>query len=213
MSTVCSEVKNLKNNRQRAAEPPAGGMVQSTPAQSTVFMPPNSGGVTDDEVVTGLSWPKKMGLMDEFGENPADNSTGDQSESNKVHLTQIQESTKKGLRKAFYLMNNTERRQLWQQLIMPDTVFIMSPCLNEIKVAECSKSTKSPDYQLLQVQALFLDAIEPLSELFDSINQGTEATLNDMESVVKAVLTFMGNTSSTEGTGYSMPIEAEYREI
>ena len=49
-----------------------------------------------------------MDLEDEFGEDPADNSTGDQSGSDKVHLTQIQESTKEGLHKAFNLMNNTE---------------------------------------------------------------------------------------------------------
>ena len=115
MSTVCSDVEILKNSRPRVAKPPSGsnsGMVQSTPAQSTVFMPPNTSGVGDNKVITGLSWSKRMGLKDEFGKDPADNSTGDRSGSDKVHLTQIQDSTKEGSCEAFNLMNNAERRQL-----------------------------------------------------------------------------------------------------
>ena len=117
LSTVCSDVEILKSSRPRVAEPPFGsnsGVVQSTPAQSTVFMPPNSSGVGDDEVVTGLSWAERMDLENESGEDLADNSTGDRSGSDKVHLTQIQDSTKEGSCKAFNAMNNAERRQLWQ---------------------------------------------------------------------------------------------------
>ena len=62
--------------------------------------------------------------------------------------------------------------------------------------AECAKSTKSADHQLSRIQALFLDAAGPLSGLLDSINQGIEVTLDDVESVVKAALTFLGNASS-----------------
>ena len=62
--------------------------------------------------------------------------------------------------------------------------------------AECSKSTKSADQQLSRIQALFLDAVGPLSGLLDSINKGTEVALDDVEGAVKAALTFMGNASS-----------------
>ena len=115
LSTVCSDVEILKSSRPRVAKPSSGsnsGMVQSTPAQSTVFMPPNSSGVGDNKVITGLSWSERMGLKDKFGKDPADNSTGDRSGSDKVHLTQIQDSTKEGSCKAFNLISNTERRQL-----------------------------------------------------------------------------------------------------
>ena len=114
----------------------------------------------------------------------------------KVHLTQIQDSTKEGLRKAFNPMNKAKRKQLQQQFIVLDAAFIMSPQLDKIMAAECSKSTKSADHQLSQIQALFLDTAGPLSGLLDSINQGTEVTLDDVESAVKAALTFLGNMSS-----------------
>ena len=94
MSTVCSDVEILKSSRQRLAEPPSGsngGIIQSTAAQSAVFMSPNSGGVGDNEIITGLSWSERKDLEDESAEGPADNSIGDQSGSDKVHLIQIQQ--------------------------------------------------------------------------------------------------------------------------
>ena len=84
LSTVYSDVEVLKSSRPRVAEPPSGsnsGVVQSTPTQSAMFMPPNSSGVGDDKVITGLSWAKRMDLKDESGKHPADNSTGDRSGS------------------------------------------------------------------------------------------------------------------------------------
>ena len=96
LSTVCIDVENLKNSRPRVAEPPSSsnsGVVQSTPAQSAMFMQPNSSGVGDDEIVTGLSWAERIDLENESGKDPAYNSTGDWSGSDKVHLTQIQDST------------------------------------------------------------------------------------------------------------------------
>ena len=177
-----------------------------------MFLPPNSSGVGDDEVVTGLSWVERMDLENESGEDLADISTGDRSGSDKVHLTHIQDSTKEGLRKAFNPMNSAERRQLRQQFIVPDAAFIMSPRLDKVMAAECSKSTKSADHQLSRIQALFLDAAEPLSGLLDSINQGTEVTLDDVESAVKAALTFLGNASSQCTTLRRVNILEEYNK-
>ena len=117
LSTVCSDVEIFNSSRPRMAEPPSGsngGVIQSTAVQSAVFMPPNSSGVGDNKIVTGLLWSERMDLEDESAEGPADNSTGDQSGSDKVHLTEIQDSTKEGLCKAFNPMNHVERRKLQQ---------------------------------------------------------------------------------------------------
>ena len=46
--------------------------------------------------------------------------------------------------------------------------------------AECPKSTKSADLQLSRIQALFLDAVRPLSGLIDGINKGIEVTVDNM---------------------------------
>ena len=89
---------------------------------------------------------------------------------------------------------------------------MMSPQLDKIMAAECSKSTKSADHQLSQIQALFLDAAGPLSGLLDSINQGTEVTLDDVESAVKAALTFLGNMSSQCATLRGVNILEEYNK-
>ena len=198
LSAVCNDVEDLKKDRQEGAQhrtPVNSGVVHSTPAQSVVITPVNSGGVVDDVVVPSLTWAERMDLEDELSEVP-DNTTDERSGGDKAHLTQVQESTKDFLRKAFVPMNNAERRQLRQQFIIPDAMFTASPRLDKVMATECSKSTKSADQQLSRIQALFLDAVGPLSGLLDDINKGTEVTLDDMEGAVKAALTFMGNASS-----------------
>ena len=136
-----------------------------------------------------------MELEDEL-EDSAGNISSETLGGDKVHLTQVHESTEEFLRKAFSSVNNAERRQLKQQYIVPNTVFTASPRLDKVMAAECSKSTKSADLQLSRIQALFLDAVGPLSGLIDNINKGTEVTLDEVEGAVKAALTFLGNASS-----------------
>jgi len=78
--------------------------------------------------------------------------------------------------------------------------------------AECSKSAKSADQQLSWIQALFLDAVGPLSGLLENINKGTEVTLDDMEGAVKAALTFIGNVSSQRTSLRRVSILEEYNK-
>lgn len=61
---------------------------------------------------------------------------------------------------------------------------------------ECAKSIKSADQQLSCIQALFLDAVGPLSGSLNSINKGIKVILEDMEGTVKTTLTFIRNASS-----------------
>ena len=108
LSAVCSDVEDLKKNRQEVAQPRAlinSGVVHNTPAQSVMIKPVNSGGVVDDKVVFGLTWVERMDLKDELSEVP-DNTNDEQSGGDKAHLTQVQESTKDFLCKAFEPMNN-----------------------------------------------------------------------------------------------------------
>ena len=198
LSSVCNDVESLKKAKQPVAQLPYiienTGTVHSTPAQSAVNTPV-IGDVVDDEVVAGLSWGERMELEDD-PEDPAGNVTSEKPEGDEVHLTQVHESTEEFLRKTFIPVNNAERRQLKQRYIVPDTPFTTSPRLDKVMAAECSKSTKSADLQLSRIQALFLDAVGPLSGLIDGINKGTEVTVDDVEGAVKAALTFLGNASS-----------------
>jgi len=108
-------VEDLKQSGQKVAKPSAytnSGVVQSTPVQSAGLVPINSGGM-DDEVVTGLTWAKRMDLDDKLNEEPTDTTSEGRSGGDKVHLTQTQESTMDSLCKAFTPMNNAKKRQLW----------------------------------------------------------------------------------------------------
>ena len=139
-----------------------------------------------------MSRAERMELEDKL-DDPADNISSKKSGGHKVHLTQVHDSTEEFPHKAFTSMNNAERRQLRQQYIVPDVPFTTSPCMDKVMAAE---STKSADLQLSQIQTLFLDAVGPLSGVFDSINKGTEVTVDEVEGTVKAALTFLGNASS-----------------
>ena len=93
-------------------------------------------------------------------------------------------------------MENGPRRQLRHQFIVPDTPFTTLPHLDKFIIGECSKSTKLNDNLFSYIQAHFLDAVGPLTGILESINSGTELAIEEVESAVKAALTFSGNASS-----------------
>ena len=78
--------------------------------------------------------------------------------------------------------------------------------------AECSKNLKSTDTSLSRIQALLLDAVGPLSDLLDKVNNSTELSVEDMEGAVKAALTFIGNASSQCTTLHRTGILEEYNK-
>lgn len=56
LSTVCSNMEDLKKNKQGVAQLHAfvnSGVVQSTPAQSGMTLPVKSDSVADDEAIVG----------------------------------------------------------------------------------------------------------------------------------------------------------------
>ena len=137
------------------------GTIHITPVQSAVITPV-AGDVVDEEVITGLSWAKRMELEYELDDSTS-NISSEKPGGDKVHLTQVHNSTEEFLRKAFTSVNNAECRQLRRQYIVTDVPFTTSPHLDKVMTAECSKSTKSADLQLSRIQAIFLDAVGPLS--------------------------------------------------
>ena len=78
--------------------------------------------------------------------------------------------------------------------------------------AEYSKNLRSTDTSLSRIQALFLNAVEPLSDLLDKVNNNAELSVEDMEGAVKAALTFIGNASSQCTTHHKTGILEEYNK-
>ena len=67
----------------------------------------------NDEVIAGLSWGERMEIADDL-EDSNGNITNEKPGCDKVHLTQVNDSTEEFLRKAFIPVNYAERRQLRQ---------------------------------------------------------------------------------------------------
>ena len=74
--------------------------------------------------------------------------------------------------------------------------FTTTPKFDKLVADECSKSTKTSDSSIARIQALFLDAVGPLTQLLDDINKESQVSIEEVEGAVKAALTFLGNTSA-----------------
>ena len=101
----------------------------------------------------------------------------DRPGSDKVCLTQVYKSTEEFLRKVYTSVSNADRRQLRQCFIVLDTPFSATTRLD--------KNLKSADTSLSRIQVLFLDAVGPLSDLLDKVNNSTKLSVEDMEGAVK----------------------------
>ena len=56
-------------------------------------------------------------------------------------------------------MNNTERQQLCNDLVLPKVAIKQMPLLDPVMASQCSYSTKTNDMALALVQSLALDMI------------------------------------------------------
>ena len=193
---VAADVENLKKNPQKAAQPPGAGnsgSVQSTPQTQSV-LPPIS--INDDSLSTGVSWAERMELnSDPEEEANTSNSAVEPTVYDKIRVTAVLEQTEEFLRSAFTSMENKDRRQLRHQFIVPNTPFTTPPQLDKMIAGECSKSTKANDHLFSDIQAHFLDAVGPLTGILEDINNGKLLAIDDVETAVKAALSFLGNAS------------------
>ena len=197
LSSVSADVEKIKRNPQphQVAQPPGGNTPDAAySALRTHSVSPSEVPQDGDTVITRLSWADRMELEDEVDDELE--TTEEQPKGDKIRLTKVLQPTEDFLREAFNPINNTSRRQLRQQFIVPDTPFTTAPRLDKMIADECSKSVKTSDQSFSRIQALFLDAVGPLSGMLNSINKGTELAVEDVESAIKAALNFLGNASS-----------------
>jgi len=147
-------------------------------------------------------------------EDLVDGSSRDDGEksvkSDKVALTTVSQETEDFLRGAFIPMVNSDRRKLKAEFIVPSTPFTTAPWLDKSMKEDCSKSIKSTDALLSEIQAHFLDAVGPLTGLVESIHSNTEVSIEDVEQAVKAALSFLGNASSRCTSQRRLGILSEY---
>ena len=194
LSGVTADVEDLK----KVGKPPEErGLVHSTPVTQSVSQPGNS----EDTITMRIMWSERMDLEseDEHNDHSVNSEASQTAEPvcfDKIRITPVLETTEEFLKSAFCPMENGPRRQLRHQFIVPGTPFTTPPHLDKFIVGECSKSTKSNDNLFSDIQAHFLDAVGPLTGILESINSGTELAIEEVESAVKATLTFLGNASS-----------------
>jgi len=117
-------------------------------------------------------------------------------QNSKVLLTEVTQPTEEFLHEAFAQKDNATQSQFWQQFIVSSTSFTIAPYLDKMIADECSKSTNTSNNTLSWIQALYLDAVGPLTGVLEDINQSKGLSIENIEGAVKTVLTFLGNASS-----------------
>ena len=203
LTTVCTDVEDLK----RAQTPVGQGAqlsdgrqpctLQRNVAHSVVSTPENlANGGEDDTVATCLSWEEQMELQDANGDADEVGNSAKRPKGEKLCLTKVEDTTEQFLCEVFTPMQNEDCKDLCSKFIVPDTPFTTPPHLDKLMATECSKSVKSADQSLSCIQALFLDAVGPLTSILDSINKEELLAVEEVEDAVKAALTFLGNASS-----------------
>ena len=221
LTTVCADVENLKRTQTpvgQGAQLSGGrqpGSLQSNAAHSVVTTPESVIGGEDhddDNVVTRLSWEEQMELTDAKQDADKVSKSAKRPKGEKLRLTKVEEGTEQFLREAFTSMENDDRKELRSKFIIPDTPFTTPPHLDKVMAAESSKSVKSADQSQSRIQALFLDAVGPLTGILDSINKEEEIVIEDVEAAVKAALTFLGNASSQCNTDRRSAVLEEYNK-
>ena len=76
--------------------------------------------------------------------------------------------------------------------------------------AQCSKSTKSTDKTLAQIQALNLDVLGPLTEFLELVNGEKEITTDQVGYAVESAITLLGNAAAQMSTLRRQKVLEEY---
>ena len=180
LSDVTADMETLRQlPPQRTAQPLRvgnfGGVRSTRPAESVVSL---GDAGEKDAISTDMSWAERLEFEEEYASEEL-------PQSSKVLLTEVTQPMETFLCKVFAVKDNTVRRQLRQQFIVPSTLFTTAPRLDKTIADECSKNTKSSDNTLSTIQALLLDVVGPLTAILESINQNKELSIEDVEGAVK----------------------------
>ena len=107
------------------------------------------------------------------------------------------QQTQDHLVQSFVSMTNSNRHLLLSTFMLPKVAVTKIPSLDAVMVSQCSKSTKANDKSLAQIQALLLDAIGPLTELLELLNdEKKEVTAEQVGYAVESAITLLSNASA-----------------
>lgn len=169
---------------------------------------PSGSGVMNDMVVEtttcipGTSWGKEMDNQDPLSDD--DDSEGTTS---RIHVVPVTERTDKFLTELF------SHRFCIEKYMLPKNEQTKAPFLDAMMGSQCSKTMKSSDRSISKLQGLILDAVGPLTQLLEVVNdEQPQVTMEQVGEAVETALSLLANASYQMSAMQQSKILEEYNK-
>ena len=157
--------------------PPAPPPSNSESASATVLEPPHR--------IPGTTWAEEMDMISLLVDDETPLGT-----TPTIQVVPVSERTNKFLNEAFATkLTPVQRKTLRSQYTLPQNELTKNPILDTILVSQCSSATKSMDRTLSSLQGRVLEAVGPLSQLLEAIND--EDPQDQIGEAVETALTLL----------------------
>ena len=161
----------------------------STPSSSisatlTTFEPPARTSKT--------TWADEMDIVD-----PPVQDLSDLGRSPTIQVVPVIDRTNKFLNKAFSTqLAPVERKTLRSHYTLPQNELTKTPILDTMIASQCSSSVKSLDCTLSSLQGQMLEAVGPLSQLLEAVNDNEpQVSMDQIGEAVETAITLLANAS------------------
>ena len=120
------------------------------------------------------------------------------SEPTEINVVPVTEQTNRFLTEAFTKdISGVDRRKLRSHYTLPQNELTIAPFLDTMMSSECSSKVKSTDHSLFTLQKLILEAIGPLSQLLEVVNNcEPNLSMDQIGDAVETAIALLANASN-----------------
>ena len=164
--------------------PPAPPPSNNESASATVLEPPHR--------IPGTMWAEEMDMI-----SPLVDDETPPGITPTIQVVPVSERTNKFLNETFATkLTPVQRKTLWSQYTLPQSELTKNPILDTMLVSQCSSATKSMDCTLSSLQGRVLEAVGPLSQLLEAINnEDPQISMDQIGEAVETALILLANAS------------------
>ena len=163
--------------------PPTPPPLNSKSASATVLEPPHR--------IPGTTWAEEMDMISPLVDETPPGITP------MIQVVPVSERTNKFLNEAFATkLTPVQRKTLRSQYTLPQNELMKNLILDTMLASQCSSATKSMDRTLSSLQVRVLEAVGPLSQLLEAINnEDPQISMDQIGEAVETALTLLANAS------------------
>ena len=155
-------------------------------------------------------WAEEMELRDPLLDDDDEPAKG----AAPIKVVPVTDRTNQLLTEAFTSkMTGAERRTLRASYTLPQNDLTRAPFLDAMMASECSKTVRSTDRSLYTLQGLILEAVGPLSQLLEAVNNpNLDVTMDQIGDAVETAITLIANASNKTSLMRRTKVLEEYNK-